>query len=86
MKRWNTADMLDTGRKLFAKIYKKKHHANHNHDSRFIAREIDDWNYEELIKWFCDACAELRLRIRKSHSSLAYDLKGVRVAVATLAA
>jgi RNA-directed DNA polymerase len=43
MKRWNIADMLDIGRKLFAKIYRKKHHANHNHESHFMAREIDEW-------------------------------------------
>ena len=43
MKRWNIADMVDIGRKLFAKIHKQKHHANHNHDVHFMARELDDW-------------------------------------------
>ena len=35
--------MVDIGRKLFAKIHKQKHHANHNHDVHFMARELDDW-------------------------------------------
>jgi retron-type reverse transcriptase len=43
MKRWNIGDMVDIGRKLFAKIHKQKHHANHNHDVHFMARELDDW-------------------------------------------
>ena len=43
MKRWNIADMVDIGRKLFAKIHKQKHYANHNHDVHFMARDIDDW-------------------------------------------
>jgi len=43
MKRWNIADMVDKGRKLFAKIHRQKHHANHNHDVHFMARELDDW-------------------------------------------
>jgi len=43
MKRWNFADMLDIGRKLFSKIYKQKYHSHHNHESHFMAREIDHW-------------------------------------------
>jgi len=43
MKRWNIAEMVNIGRKLFAKIHKQKHHANPNHDVHFMAREIDDW-------------------------------------------
>lgn len=35
--------MVSIGRKLFAKIHKQKHHANHNHDVHFMARELDDW-------------------------------------------
>ena len=35
--------MLDMGRKLFTKIHKQKHCANHNHDVHFMARELDDW-------------------------------------------
>jgi len=35
--------MVDKGRKLFAKIHRQKHHANHNHDVHFMARELDDW-------------------------------------------
>jgi hypothetical protein len=31
MKRWHFTDMLDMGRKLFAKIHKQKYHAHHNH-------------------------------------------------------
>jgi len=43
MKRWNFADMLDIGRKLFSKIYKQKYYSHHNHESHFMAREIDHW-------------------------------------------
>ena len=43
MKRWNIANMMDIGRKLFTKIHKQKHHANHNHDVHFMARDIDIW-------------------------------------------
>ena len=43
MKRWNIAEMVSIGRKLFAKIHKQKHHANHNHDVHFMARELDGW-------------------------------------------
>ena len=43
MKRWHVPDMLAIGRKLFAKIYKQKYHAHHNHEAHFMAREIDAW-------------------------------------------
>lgn len=43
MKRWNAIDMLGVGSKLFAKIYKRKHHAHHNHEIHFMAREINQW-------------------------------------------
>jgi retron-type reverse transcriptase len=43
MKRWNIADMLDAGQKLFEKIHRKKYHANHNNEIHFMAREIDEW-------------------------------------------
>lgn len=43
MKRWNFADMLDIGKKLFAKIHKRKYSANHNHEIHFMAREINEW-------------------------------------------
>ena len=46
MKRWDLTSMLDIGRKLFAKIHKQKHHAHHNHDIHFLARELDDWLVE----------------------------------------
>jgi retron-type reverse transcriptase len=35
--------MLEIGRRLFAKINKKKQSANHNHEIHFLAREIDEW-------------------------------------------
>lgn len=35
--------MLDIGQKLFAKIYRQKHHAPHNHDIHFLAREQEVW-------------------------------------------
>ena len=41
MKRWDLTTMLDTGRKLFAKIHKQRHHAHHNHDIHFLARELE---------------------------------------------
>ncbi len=41
--RWNFSDMLETGRRLFIKINKRKHAANHNHEIHFLAREINDW-------------------------------------------
>lgn len=43
MKRWDVTNMLDTGRKLFAKIHKRKYHAHHNHEIHFLAREIEEW-------------------------------------------
>ena len=43
MKRWNVAQMLEVGQRLFAKIHKQKHHTHHNHDIHFMAREINDW-------------------------------------------
>ncbi|HEU5281154.1 MAG TPA: hypothetical protein VFU82_04150 [Gammaproteobacteria bacterium] len=43
MKRWNTENMQEIGRKLFAKVYKQKRHAHHNHEIHYMAREIDGW-------------------------------------------
>lgn len=43
MKRWNVAEMLAIGQKLFAKTHKRKYHAHHNHEIHFMAREIDEW-------------------------------------------
>jgi RNA-directed DNA polymerase len=43
IKRWNLTEMLDVGRRLFAKIHKRKHSANHNHEIHFLAREINEW-------------------------------------------
>ena len=31
------------GKKLFAKIHKRKYHAHHNNEIHFMAREIDEW-------------------------------------------
>jgi retron-type reverse transcriptase len=43
MKRWDAGQMLDVGRKLFAKIHRQKYHAHHNNEIHFMAREIDEW-------------------------------------------
>ncbi len=43
MKRWNVADMLYEGKKLFAKIHKRKYQAHHNHEIHFMACEMDKW-------------------------------------------
>ena len=43
MKRWDADNMLEIGKKLFAKIHRQKKHANHNNDVHFMAREIDEW-------------------------------------------
>jgi RNA-directed DNA polymerase len=43
MKRWHKENMLDIGKKLFAKIHKRKFHAHHNHDVHFMARKINEW-------------------------------------------
>lgn len=43
LKRWNLTEMLELGRRLFAKIHKRKKSANHNHEIHFLAREINDW-------------------------------------------
>jgi retron-type reverse transcriptase len=43
MKRWDAENMLAIGKKLFASIHRRKHHAHHNHDVHFLAREINDW-------------------------------------------
>lgn len=41
MKRWNLAEMLKIGEKLFAKIHQRKRLANHNHEIHFMAREME---------------------------------------------
>lgn len=43
MKRWDASEMLEVGKKLFAKIHKRKYHAHHNSEIHYMAREIDDW-------------------------------------------
>jgi RNA-directed DNA polymerase len=43
MAKLEVRQMLNIGKKLFAKIHKRKHHAHHNHETHFMAREIDDW-------------------------------------------
>lgn len=43
MKRWDISQMLDIGRKLFAKIHKQKKHVGHNNEIHVMAREIEEW-------------------------------------------
>jgi len=43
MKRWDLYSMLEIGRKLFAKMHKRKQRAHHNHELHFMARELDQW-------------------------------------------
>jgi len=35
--------MLELGQKLFAKMHRRKRHANHNHEIHFLARELNLW-------------------------------------------
>ena len=35
--------MMETGKKLFAKIYKRKYHAHHNSEIHYLAREMEEW-------------------------------------------
>jgi hypothetical protein len=41
--RWNFSQMLEIGKKMFAKIHRRKYLAHHNHEIHFMAREIEDW-------------------------------------------
>lgn len=43
MKRWNISQMLDIGKKLFAKIHKQKAHVHHNAEIHYMARESEEW-------------------------------------------
>lgn len=43
MRRWDRLQMLEIGRKLFAKIHKCKYHAHHNSEIHYLAREIEEW-------------------------------------------
>lgn len=43
MQRWDFANMEFTARTLFAKIHKRKHTSNPNHDIHFLTRELDIW-------------------------------------------
>ena len=43
MKRWDFSQMLDIGKKLFAKIHRRKYFAHHNNEIHYLAREINDW-------------------------------------------
>lgn len=43
MKRWNAAEMLTIGQKLFTKIHQQKYMVHHNHEIHFMARELADW-------------------------------------------
>lgn len=42
-KRWDFAQMLHTGQKLFKSIYRKKRMAHANHDAHLLARTINEW-------------------------------------------
>ena len=48
MKRWDFVTMMNSGRKLFASIQRKKHLANHNHDVHLMARNIHEWLSEGI--------------------------------------
>jgi hypothetical protein len=43
MVRRNICLLLDEGKRLFMKVYKRKHCCGHNNDIHFLARKIDDW-------------------------------------------
>src|SRR3990167_6868734 len=43
MKRWNFSQMLDIGKKMFAKIHRRKYPSHHNNEIHYIAREINEW-------------------------------------------
>lgn len=61
---WNLISMLDIGRELFAKIHKQKHHAHHNHDIHFLARELDDWLVEGVHSLFARVLNRITNRSR----------------------
>jgi len=43
MKRWNAAEMIAMGQKLYTTLHKRKTHAHHDHEIHLMAREIDEW-------------------------------------------
>ena len=43
MRRWDFANMMNAGSKLFANIHRRKHFANPNHDVHLMARNISEW-------------------------------------------
>ena len=53
MKRWNAKEIQAIGQKLFASIHKRKHHAHHNHDVHFLAREINEWLLQGIESIIC---------------------------------
>ena len=60
MKRWDFTQMQEIGQRLFAKFYKQKRLAHHNHDVHFLAREID--------MWVPDGIQAMREELRNSHT------------------
>ena len=43
MKRWHIESMLEIGKTLFTKIYRRKRFMHHNHEIHFLARQFDEW-------------------------------------------
>lgn len=43
MQRWNKSHLYEIAKNLFAKIYRLKKQAHHNHEIHFIARNVDEW-------------------------------------------
>ena len=66
---------------------------------RFVlwwAKTVNSWNYDDIIKWFCDASFDLkpaafaaglliRRNIRESHSAIVYDRHDVVAGLAEIA-
>jgi hypothetical protein len=64
MKRWNVAEMLEIGKKLFAKIHKRKYQAHHNHEIHWVTWWVnasETWQYNELLQWFLNYCWDINL-------------------------
>lgn len=43
MKRWDFANMMNAGSKIFAGIHRRKRYAHPNHEAHLMARNISDW-------------------------------------------
>lgn len=59
MKRWDSNQMLDIGKKLFAKIHKRKYHSHHNNEIHYLAREVDDLRFQDDVLAFCKTKRQL---------------------------